>query len=373
MPTNTAAWLPAKRAALKVGPAPYTPPGAKEIVIRNRAVAVNPVDWFKQAAGDLMFAWIKYPFVLGSDLAGDVAEVGQGVTRFKVGDRVVGHALGLDPKVNRSSEGAFQAYTVIPDHMVSPIPDTLSYESAAVLPLGVSTAACGLFQDDHLALRPPSVTPQATGEALLIWGAATSVGSNAIQLAVAAGYEVITTASPRNFAYAKTLGAGQVFDYNSKTVVADIVAALKGRTLAGALAIGSTSAEACLDVVHRCKGRKFVSMASFPISFDSLPKSGSVLPRFLMMTPALAAFGVRLWFKSRGRGIKTNFIFGSSLAFNAVGPMIYAEFLPKALAEGKYLAAPDPLVVGEGLGRMQAAFDRQRQGVSAAKVVVSLP
>jgi NADPH:quinone reductase-like Zn-dependent oxidoreductase len=336
-------------------------------------LAINPVDWFKQAAGDLMFTWIKYPFVLGSDFAGEVADVGRGVTRFKVGDRVLGHALGMDPKVNRSSESAFQAFTVVPDHMAAPIPDTLSFESASVLPLGISTAACGLFQKDHLALQPPSIPPRPTGETVLIWGAATSVGSNAIQLAVAAGYEVVTTASPRNFAYAKALGASQVFDYNSPTVVADIVRALKDKTVAGALAIGSTAPEACVDVIHRCKGRKFVSLASFPVSFDSLPRRGSVLPRFLMMMPALAAYALRMAVKTRTRGIRTAFIFGSSLAFNEVGPMIYVDFLPRALAEGKYLAAPDPLVVGQGLEQVQAGFDRQRQGVSAAKVVVSLP
>lgn len=110
----------------------------------------------------------------------------------------------------------------------------MAYEDAAVLPLALSTAACGLFQKDQLGLEYPSATAKPTGKTLLVWGGSTSVGSNAIQLAVAAGYDVIATASPRNFDYVKGLGAGQVFDYNSSTVVADIVAALHGRTIAGA-------------------------------------------------------------------------------------------------------------------------------------------
>lgn len=372
MPENKAAWLPAPRARLEVGPAPYTAPGDNEIVVRNHAVAINPVDWIKQALGNLIFGWIKYPFVLGSDLAGEVADVGKAVTRFKVGDRVVGHAIGFDPKVNKASEGAFQLYTVVPEHAASPIPDTLSYESAAVLPLGVSTAACGLFQKDQLALQPPSIPPRATGQTVVIWGGSTSVGSNAIQLAVAAGYEVITTASPGNFAYAKALGASQVFDYNSRTVVADIVTALQGRTLAGALAIGSTSGEACVEIVGRCKGRKFVSLVSFPLSFDTLSEKQSVLLQFLARMPAFLGYNIRLAIKKQFTGVRTNFIFGSSLMFNEVGPMIYVDFLPKALAEGKYLAAPDPKVVGQGLEQIQAAFEAQRKGVSAAKIVVSL-
>ena len=106
---------------------------------------------------------------------------------------VNGHAVGMDQKRNRSAEGAFQIYTVLLAHMASSIPSTLSYESASVLPLGVSTAACGLFQEDQPALQPPSALAKITGKTLLVWGGSTSVGSNAIQLAVAAGYEVFTT------------------------------------------------------------------------------------------------------------------------------------------------------------------------------------
>ena len=95
-------------------------------------------------------------------------DVGPGVTRLKVGDRVLGHAVGLDEKRNTSAEGAFQIYTVLLDYMTSPIPSTLPYESAAVVPLGLSTAACSLFQEDQLALQYPSLSPKSTGKTLLI-------------------------------------------------------------------------------------------------------------------------------------------------------------------------------------------------------------
>ncbi|WP_040445621.1 zinc-binding dehydrogenase [Ktedonobacter racemifer] len=107
-----------------------------------------------------------------------------------------------------------------------------SQENAAVLPLALSTAACGLFQKDHLALQYPCSAPNPTGMTLSHLGGSTSVGSNAIQLAAAVGYEVITTASPRNFNYIKKLGASQVFDHNDKTVVEDIIEAFKGKTIA---------------------------------------------------------------------------------------------------------------------------------------------
>ena len=76
-------------------------------------MAINPIDWIKQVAGDFVFSYIEYPFVLGSDLAGEVVEVGQGVSRFRVGDRVLGHAAGTDPKRNSAAEGSFQEYTVV--------------------------------------------------------------------------------------------------------------------------------------------------------------------------------------------------------------------------------------------------------------------
>src|SRR5579859_1604613 len=121
--SNMAAWLPSKQVPLQVGSAPYTPPKADEIVVRNHAVAINPLDWIKQVAGDLLFNWITYPFVLGSDSAGEVVEVGSAVTRFKVGARVVGHAVGTDPKRNSAAEGSFQTYSVLLERMASPIPD----------------------------------------------------------------------------------------------------------------------------------------------------------------------------------------------------------------------------------------------------------
>ncbi|MCJ1252160.1 hypothetical protein MMC30_009399 [Trapelia coarctata] len=247
----------------------------------------------------------------------------------------------------------------------------MSYEEASVLPLGLSTAACGLFQKDQLALQYPSVprpkTP--TGKTLLIWGGATSVGYNAIQLAVAAGYEVFTTASPKNVDFVKRLGASQVFDYNCKTVVADLIRAFKGKTTAGAMSIGPWAADACMDVLDKCQGDKFISMVSYPVPLTP-PK------RFVFLTTIVTfvSWNIVHFFKSRARRIRSKFVFGSTLVYNEVGKLIYKDFLPEALAEGSfsYVAAPEAHVVGKGLEHIQAGFDLQKKGVSAKKVVVSL-
>lgn len=372
MPENKALWINKKRGPFTIGPAPYTAPRAGQIVVRARAVAVNPVDRLQQTLGDIFTPWTSYPFVVGSDVAGEIVEVGSSVTRFAVGDRVVGYASGSDKGRNRAAEGAFQEYVVLLAHMTSPIPDAVSFEAASVIPLGVSTAACGMFQKDFLGMNAPSATAAPAGKTLIVWGGSTSVGSNAIQLAVAAGYDVVATASPRNFAYVKGLGAREAFDYNSKTVVADIVKSLGGREIAGALAIGVGSAAACIDIVGRCKGDRFVAMATPPTSWDDVPAGRG---RFFHLLPALARMiigAIGQIQRARRRNVRTKMIWGSALITNEVGPMIFEAFLPLALAEARFVAAPRPTVVGVGLAQIPVALERQRQGVSAAKLVVML-
>lgn len=329
-PTSRAVWLQEVGSRLEVGPAPVTAPRADEIVVANRAVAVNPVDRVLQGIGSTIFRWIDSPFVLGSDLAGEVVAVGSVVTRFAVGDRVLGHAVGADKARNTSAEGAFQERTVVLERLACPLPDGLSYEEAAVLPLALSTAACGLFQRDHLALAHPSAHPEPTGRTVLVWGGSTSVGANAIQLAAAA---------------------------------------LRGATMAGALAIGPGSARACADVVRTCQGRRFVSVVTPPGAFETLPVGRLGLARSLSHAVAATAY---LAARTRFQGVATASVFGSSLLGDEVAEAIYRDFLPDALAEGRYTTAPPPLVVGTGLERVQEALDTQRRGVSARKVVVLL-
>ncbi len=372
MLSNTAVWLSAKRADFELKPAPYTAPRENQVLIRNRAIAINPVDWLTQSIGGFIYPWLTYPCVPGSDVAGEVVEIGAGVTRFKVGDRVLGHAAGAHKSRNSSAEGGFQTYTLLLEHMAAPIPDTIGYEHAAVLPLGLSTAACGLFGTDMLALDPPTARPHPTGKTLLVWGGSTSVGSNAIQLAVAAGYEVIATASLRNFEYVKSLGAALVFDRRRTTILADVTDAFRDRTCAGALAIGHGSAASCVAILRTCAGRKFVAMATPPISFDDAPVRGNRVAWLVPTMARLISANVRLTLTSRAWGVRTKFIFGSALVDNDLGRLIYAEFLPAALAEGRYVPAPAPKVVGHGLDRIQAAMDAHKRGVSAQKLVVTL-
>ncbi|RFA18992.1 zinc-binding alcohol dehydrogenase family protein [Subtercola boreus] len=378
MPINSAAVLPAHHADFIVQPARYTPPGPHELVVRNRAVAVNPLDAIKQSTGDLMFRWLPYPSVLGEDVAGEVVEVGSDVTRFRVGDRVVAYAVGMEKERNHESEGAFQLFTVVSDQLAAPIPASLSFVEAAVLPLAISTAASALFQDDQLGLRHPvgsatgvSAAPLAEGATVVVWGGSTSVGSNAVQLAVAAGYRVISTASPRNHERVRHLGASDVFDYASPTVVRDIAALLAGIPVAGVLAVGTGSAEPAVAIAV-ATGAKRVALASPSVSLESLPRRRGLSLALVKSGLGLVGGNTALQARCRVHGIRARFVWGSSLMNNEVGPMLWERFLPAALAEGRYAAAPEPRVIGEGLDQVQVAIDTLRRGVSAQKLVVML-
>ncbi len=281
-------------------------------------------------------------------MAGEVVEVGSHITRFKTSDRVIGHAIGQAENHNSPSEGAFQTFTVLQAHMTSPIPSDLSYEKASVIPLAVSTASCGLFQKDMLALQHPSTHSEPTGKTLLIWGGSTSVGSNAIQLAVAAGHDVFTTASPKNFGFVKSLGAAKAFDYNGTTVVADLVQAFEGKITIGALSIGPGSADSCMSVLSKCKGNKLIATANYFV--PSTPPKRFVTLRTIYY---FISWSISHWIKSKTTGVNYKFIFGTTLIDNGVGKAIYEDYLPEALADGKFVAAPEPVIAGRGLESVQ--------------------
>ena len=134
------------------------------------------------------------------------------------------------------------------------------------MPLSISTASAGLYQKDFLSLPYPTKDPKSTGKAILVWGGSSSVGSSAIQLAVASGLEVVTTASKRNFEYVKRLGAKHAFDHGSKDVVEEIVKVLGEGKIVGAYdAISEESTvKSCAEVVNKMGGGMVVTVLPPP-------------------------------------------------------------------------------------------------------------
>lgn len=88
MPKNQAAWLVKAGSPLELGDAPLPTAGLGELVIKNAAIAINPLDCHMQVSGIFVQQW---PAIFGCDIAGEVYEVGKDVERFKAGDHVIGY------------------------------------------------------------------------------------------------------------------------------------------------------------------------------------------------------------------------------------------------------------------------------------------
>lgn len=346
---NEALWMlsPRGRFAVRAAPCPAAGPG--EVVLRARAIAVNPVDAIRGPMRRVVTPWVRYPAVIGSDVAGEVVAIGTGVESVRVGQRVLGHAAGQEKFRNSAAEGAFQRYVRVLERVCTPLPDEISFERGAVLPLGLSTAAAGLYEPDQLALPLPSSPPAAPrDDMVLVWGASTSVGINAVQLARASGFRVFATAGQRNHEFVRSHGAEMVFDYRDPQVDNAIVAALGDAELAATVAIGKGSLTHALRIARESRGAKRIA---------------SVYPDPLTRLRAQLA---------RRHGLRVSCIWGGTPTHTAVGPAIYRDFLPAALQQRRFRPAPSPFVAGHGLGEIPAALDLLRAGVSASKIVVTV-
>jgi NADPH:quinone reductase-like Zn-dependent oxidoreductase len=166
---------------LEIVDLPDPHPGPGQVRIAVRAAGVNPSDWKKRSG--LMDQ--ELPQTMGYEAAGIVDELGEGVADVAVGDRVFGF----------STDGAAQAELAVLSYY-APVPASLGFADVAALPAAIETATRAL---DQLGV--------ASGSTLLINGASGSVGSAAVQLAVARGARVIGTASPANHEYLRSLGA----------------------------------------------------------------------------------------------------------------------------------------------------------------------
>lgn len=169
-----------------VGDAPTPDAESGQVRIRVHAVGLNPME-VKVRNG-----WLRgemetsFPAILGTDVAGVVDQVGEGVSRLSVGDRVAGLC----------QSGAYAEYTIARGDSVTSIPDALDFEHAATIPTAAETSRRGI------GLLDPK-----QGETVVVNGAAGSVGSAAVQLLVRDGVNVIGTASESNHDYLRGLGA----------------------------------------------------------------------------------------------------------------------------------------------------------------------
>ncbi|KAI5462038.1 alcohol dehydrogenase GroES-like domain-containing protein [Mariannaea sp. PMI_226] len=186
---------------------PVAPPGS--ILCRVHAIALNPHD-------AKVIDYSNVPGAIGGcDFAGTVVEVGEGVKRFKKGDRMLAVTFGMNSL--DKTVGAFAEYALATEDLSCHIPESLSFSQACSMGLAIATAGLALFQSSGLGLS----MHDSTGEVVLVSGGATATGTMATQLLKMAGYTPIVTCSPVNNALCESFGAAACFDYHSPTCGAD--------------------------------------------------------------------------------------------------------------------------------------------------------
>jgi NADPH:quinone reductase-like Zn-dependent oxidoreductase len=181
---------------LQLRPIPAPKPGPGDMLIDVYAVSINPIDWKVRSGMLQKFFPISFPAITGRDGSGVVAAVGVDVDSSLVGKRVCFLAT--------RGVGTWAEQIVMPAAAVAMVPDSLTFEQAAALPLGGLSAWAGI-------VTAGNVKP---GVRVLIHAAAGGVGMAAVQIALDRGAHVIATCSERNVDFVKSLGAQQVIAYD---------------------------------------------------------------------------------------------------------------------------------------------------------------
>src|SRR6202158_6134177 len=192
---------------LTVGEMPTPAAGPGEVRIRLEASGVNPAGLGRRGG---TYRAMEFPRVIpNSDGAGIVDQIGDGVTRFAVGQRV----WLFNGQRNGRAFGTAAEYIALADHLVTPLPDDVSFAAGATLGIPCMTAWCCLFGDGPIA-----------GQTVLVTGGAGAVGHYAVQLAKAGGARVIATVSSAiKDMEARLAGADLVLNYKTEDVVTKIM------------------------------------------------------------------------------------------------------------------------------------------------------
>ncbi|CAI7620640.1 unnamed protein product [Penicillium pancosmium] len=331
MPVNEASWILEPKGDLQVLPAPYPVPMQDEIVIKNQAFAIQPLDANIRSEA---YIDVPYPFILGNGVAGVVEEVGPSVTKFKKGDRVVSDTPNY--QLRQPKYGGWQKYVVGAEATTAKVPANTTFEDAAAIPFALLTAVAAL----HLKLGMGRPKTNRSGKAL-IWSASGSVGGYAVQYAASAGYEVVSTASPHKFDYVRGLGASEVLDYKDEQIVSKLrrLGPYDFIMTASGDAKGATAISDILQPV----GGKFVSTRPRSEDMDLAANISLLYDFFSMATQKAENADFITWW--------------------------YGDYLPMALAGG---VAPTPLEKRpDGLYEVQKACDDVLAGKSPKKLVLN--
>ena len=339
---HLAAILPFEGGPLSIESRPTPTPGPNELLIEVKSIALNPIDYYMR---DMGFMIASYPAVVGSDIAGTVISVGSSLPSDapQVGARVAAFAPCF-PKRGAPDYGAFQKRVLVPAAATVPLPDTVSFSEAAILPMAVQTTWAGWYS---MGIPCDMTFKAGPNQGMLVWGGASSVGSAAIQTANLLGFKVYATASTKHHEYLKTLGARRLFDYKDEHVVTSIVKTVREDQVALYLGYDSVGAlQPCQQVLKRLNGDGTKLVTTVPLKPDSPVAEG--VDTVFVAAPADEA----------QRNEFSHFVFG--------------EWLKKKLATGAFKPSPGLKVIEGGLEGLNQGLDELRKGVSGFKLVVEV-
>jgi alcohol dehydrogenase len=186
------------KSILSVKEVPDPKPKSNEVVFRVKAAALNYNDIWGMRGQPVQ---VPLPHISGSDAAGEVTAVGEDVTNFKVGDRVVSHSNMSCRVCEACTDG--REYTHLPEVNVAKIPEGVSYDEAAA-------ASMTLLTSWHMLVGRAKIRP---GQTVLIMGGGSGVGSFGIQIAKLYNCNVIATGSPDKLDKLKEMGADFAVDH----------------------------------------------------------------------------------------------------------------------------------------------------------------
>jgi NADPH:quinone reductase-like Zn-dependent oxidoreductase len=218
MSNHAAVVTVATRAPLEIRQIPTIHPSEGEVRVRVEWTASTPLD-LHQADGGLL---VKHPQVLGDGVAGTVVEVGPGVERLKINDKVFGFTW------RSQQEKGHQIYATAPENLLGILPDGITMQEAVTLPNNFVTAYHTIVADLGLPLpwpKPSDYRPEHAEDPILIWGGSSSVGQYALQILKYFGYQnLVATASPKHHDLLRSFGAAHVFDYHNQDITKSIFA-----------------------------------------------------------------------------------------------------------------------------------------------------
>jgi len=210
------------RDVLKYEEIPTPKPSPKQVLVKVKACALNHLDvWVRRGIPGLK---LKYPHILGADISGEIADLGDGVEGLRIGEKVLvspgvscGRCRmclsGMDNLcrdyhiLGEGVNGGYAEYVVVPEENILPFPEGLSFESASAIPLVFLTAW-------HMIVKKAKLK---AGESVFITAAGSGVSTAAIQIAKAMGAFVIAGASSdEKLSRAKELGADEVINYSKE-------------------------------------------------------------------------------------------------------------------------------------------------------------